>query len=416
MAVPTNLLQNVQTYNLSELAFLQNMGAFIGTSNTRFKNFQNISANLGDTVGFDLPPRMTTTKSLVAAFQPADQRVHTLTVNKQLSTSIAVTAQQFLFNVHDYMDKFGMAAVREIGTQIEADVASVCVSGTYRFFGDGVTPINSVNQLAQALANNREYGVASGATKGYLANVAIPGITGTALNQFVPSRNDKLANSWELGSFGGCEWYTSNLLPLHIAGTEGQSGSTLTVVSCTYNGPGGSIDSITFSGTDNASDVNSIKQYDKFQFQDGVSGKTNVRFLSFTGHVPTSARVQFHATADAASTAGSQVTVFINPPLQAIQSNIQNITTAIVPGMQVKVLPSHRAGMITSGNPLFLAMPQLPDMDPFATGNAVDPTTGVSLRTYYGNAFGQNQFGLVHDAIYGYSLPSDYAMAIIFPE
>jgi hypothetical protein len=416
MAVPNNILQNVQTYNLSELAFLQNMGAFIGTSNTRFKNFQNISANLGDTVGFDLPPRMTTTNSLVAAFQPAEQRVHTLTVNKPVSTSIAVTAQQFLFNVHDYMDKFGMAAVREIGTTIEADVASICVSGTYRFFGDGVTPINSVNQLSQALANNREFGVANGETKGYLSNVAIPGIVGTALNQFAPIRNDKLANSWELGAFGGCNWYTSNLLPLHVAGTEGQSGSTLTVVSATYNGPGGSIDSITFSGTDNASDVNSIKQYDKFQFQDGVAGQSNVRFLSFTGHKPTSARVQFQAVANAASTAGSQVTVFINPPLQVIQSNIQNITTPIVPGMQVKVLPSHRSGMITSGNPLFLAMPQLPDMDPFATGNAVDPTTGVSLRTYYGNAFGQNQFGLVHDAIYGYSMPSDYAMAIIFPE
>ncbi len=415
MAVPSNILQNVRTYNMSELAALQNMGAFIGTSNTRYKNFQNISANLGESVGFDLPPRMTTTKSLVAAFQPADQRIHTLTVDKPVSTSIAVTAQQFLFNVRDYMDKFGMAAVREIGTQIEADVATACVKYTYRFYGDGVTPINSVTQLSQALANNREFGVASGKIKGYLANVAIPGIVGTALNQFVPIRNDKFANSWELGSFGGCDWYTSNLLPLHVAGTEGNAGSTLTVVSATYNGPGGSIDTITFSGTNGASDVNSVKQYDKFQFQDGVANLPNIRFLSFTGHVPTSARVQFRAEANAASNGGSQVTVSVYPPLQSIQSNIQNLSTSIVPGMQVKVLPTHRAGMITSGDPLFLAMPQLPDMDPFATGNAVDPTTGVSLRTYYGNAFGQNQFGLVHDAIYGYTAVSDYTMMIAFP-
>lgn len=415
MAVPDNILKQVQTYQLSNLAYLQNLGCFIHTANKRFQNFQDLTANLGSSVSFDLPPRFTTTNSLVAAFQPANQRVHVLTVDQQISTSYAFTDQQFIFNVREYMDKFGKSATEEIGSNIEANVAENCVSHTYRFFGNGVTPINSFNQLAQALAQFRNYGAVSTQTRGYLSDIAVPSIIGSGLNQFATNRNNEIANSWEVGPFSECDWYQSNLLPVHIAGSEGQNGSTLTVVSATYNGPGGSIDTITFSGTAGANDANSVKKWDKFEFQDGVANVANVRYLTFIGHKISSNRVQFRAEVDAGSTAGSQVTVSIYPPLQVLPTADQNLSTPIVPGMQVKVLPSHRSGMITSGNPLFLAMPRLPNETPFPTGNAYDPDTGVSIRQYYGAAFGQNQRGFVHDAIWGSSLVDEYSMALVFP-
>jgi hypothetical protein len=228
-------------------------------------------------------------------------------------------------------------------------------------------------------------------------------------------RNDEIANSWELGEFSNSDWYQSNLLPIHTAGTEGQTQTTLTVVSFTQNGPGGSIDTITFSGTHAATDANSVKQYDKFQFQDGVAGLPNVRFLTFIGHKPSANPVQFQATLDAASTGGSQVTITINPPLQAAMTNDQNLTTQIQAGMQVLGLPSHRSGLITAGDPLFLAMPRLPEQVPFPTASATDPETGVSLRLTYGTIFGQNQMGMIHDAIWGSTLVPEYAMALVFP-
>lgn len=415
MAVPANILQQVQTYQMSGLAYLLNLAAFIGTSNTKFKNFDKFTANLGDTVTFDLPPRFTTTNSLVATFQPADQRVQPLTVNQQISTSYAFTDQQFIFNVREYMDKFGKSAIYEIGSKIEANVAQNCVTNTYRFYGDGVTPINSYNQLAQALALFRNYGAANGRAKGYISDVAVPGIVGSGLNQFAMDRNDKIANSWELGMFSNCDWYQSNLLPVHYSGSEGTAGSTLTVVSWTNNGVGGAIDTITFSGCSAASDSNSVKQYDKFEFQDGVGSLPNLRYLTFIGHFPSNNPVQFQATQDAASTAGSQVTVTVNPQLQSAPTNYQNLNTPIQVGMQVKVLPSHRAGMITAGDPLFLGMPQLPNETPYPTGNTVDPETGVSIRQYYGSLFGQNTRGMIHDAIWGSTLVSEYSMALIFP-
>jgi hypothetical protein len=71
--------------------------------------------------------------------------------------------------------------------------------------------------------------------------------------------------------------------------------------------------------------------------------------------------------------------------------------------------------MITAGNPLFLAMPQLPDQVPYPTANAYDPDTGVSIRQTYGSVFGQNTYGMIYDCIWGSTLVPEMSMALIFP-
>lgn len=416
MPSPTadNILQQVQTYQMSNLAYLQNLNCFIATSNTRFKDFDKIEANLGSTVTFDLPPRFVTANSLVATFQPAAQRVQSLSVNNAYNTSYVFSAEQFIFNVRDYMEKFGKAATVELGAQIEANVAQNCVTGPFRFYGNGVTPINSYQQLAQALAMFRNFGAATSEAKGYISDTVVPSIVNSGLQQFAIDRNNEIAHSWELGEFSRCDWYQSNLLPIHIAGSNGIAGTTLTVVSTTLNA-NGQVTAITFSGSSAASDPIAVLQYDKFQFNDGVSGQPNLRYLTFTGHQVSANPVQFMATATAASTGGSQVTVSVYPPLQAVAGANQNLNTAIVAGMQVSILPSHRAGMITAGDPLFLAMPRLPEEVPFPTASKTDPDTGVSMRMYYGSKFGENQRGMIHDVIWGSTLVPEYSMGLIFP-
>jgi len=410
-----NILQQVITYNRSNLALLLNSYAFISTSNKKFQRFNDdIPKNLGDTVSFDLPPRFTTTNSLVAAFQSAVQRVQNLTVNQQASTAYEFTANQFIFNVKNYMEVFGKSAIAELGTQIEQNVADLAETNTYRFFGDGVTPISTFLQLANALAFFRDYGAAKTDTKGYLPLISVPSIVNSGLNQFTPEKNNREVMSWELGEFSQCKWYQSNLLPLHIAGTEGNNGSILTVASTVTNSEGGVIQ-ITFNGTLNANDPNSIKAYDKFVFNDGVTGQPNLRYLTFIGHFPSSSPVQFRSTANATSSGTNQVTVNIFPALQAPAGKDQNINNPIVPGMQVTVLPNHRCGLITAGDPLYLAMPKLPEEVPYPTSVAQDPDSGASLRQYYGSLFGQNQRGMVHDCIWGSTLVDEYSMMLAFP-
>lgn len=413
--MPTNILQQVITYNESGLALLLNSFAFITQSNKKYKNFNDdIPKNLGDTVSFDLPPRFTTNNSLVVSFQSAEQRVKQLTVNKEASTAYEFTAQQFIFNVRDYMDKFGRSAVAEIGSKVEADVAVLAETNTFRFYGDGVTPITTFLQLANALAFFRNFGAAKEDSKGFLSDLTFPPIVNSGLNQFVPIRNDRAALSWEIGAFSKCEWYQSNLLKTHTAGTEGNAGATLTVVSVVKDADD-AVTQIVFSGTTAALDADSIKEFDKFQFSDGVAGKTNLRFRTFIGHEVSQSPVQFRATADAASTAGSQVTVDIYPPLKASAGKNQNINVEITAGMQVTVLPDHRCGLIIAGNPLYLAMPRLPEEVPYPTSTMMDPDSGASIRQYYGSLFGQNQRGMVHDTIWGRALVDEYAMMVALP-
>ncbi len=415
MALPNNILQNVQTYNKADLAYLQNINCFVATANTKYRDFQKANpANLGDTITFDKPPRFIANDGLVVNFQGVEQRVQSLVVDQSKNIGIDVSAQQLIFNLEDYMERFGKAATEELGATIESDIATLCETAPYRFYGNGVSPISSFNQLAQSLAFFRNFGAAKYDTKGYLSDIIIPDIVGSGLNQFVPAGNEELRNSWELGAFAKCDWYSSNLLPEHIAGSEGQAASTLTVVSTTTDSDG-AVTAITFSGCSAASDSSSVKIYDRFQFQDNVSGQQNIRFLTFIGHKPSACPVQFKATANAASTGGSQVTVSIDPPLQATSGKNQNISAAIVAGMQCKVLPSHRVGMIQSGNQLYVAIPPLPDTSPYMSSVEQDPDTAVSLRMYTGSLFGQNQYGTVHDAIWGKTQVSDNALALIFP-
>jgi hypothetical protein len=414
MTVPSNLLQVVQTYQKSQLAILGNYGCFIHTTNKKFENFNKMTANLGDTVTFDKPYRFVSENGLVVNYQPTTQRKQTLTVDQARNTSYAYTAQQDIFNIEHYIKEVGKDAVAELATEVESNVALNAETNTYRFFGDGVTQISSFGQLANMLALYRTYGVAKGDIKVYLSDIAEPQIVNSGLNQFVLDRNETMSNSWEVGDWQGIMFYRSNLLPVHISGSTGELGQVLTVVS-TNDPTGNNITQITVSGA-SLSDPDAVKKYDSFQFQDGVTGQPNMRFLTFVGHKPSAAFAQIAATADAESDGAGNVVINIKPALCATPGNAnQNLQFNVVPGMQIKGLPSHRCGMVVGGNAFYLAMPRLPDQSPFYTGNEMDVDTGVSLRLTYGAVLGQNQLCYVNDVIWGSTLVDEYAMKIAFP-
>lgn len=407
----TNTLTQVQTYQKSGLAFLLNSYAFINKANKKFKDFDKITTNLGATVRFDLPTRYTTTASLVAVFQDTEQREQSLTVDKEVSTSYSFTNQEFVFNAEKFMADFGKSAVAEIGSEIEANVAENNLTHTYRFFGDGVTAITSHEQLATALAFFRNYGAPKTDTCGYLSDLSVPAIVGSGLAEFTTNRGNKESMSWEVGRFSKCDWYESNLLPVHQAGDEGVAANTLTITAFTTDVDGG-ISDITVSGATGTAD--SMKENDLLQFQDGVSGQPNVRYRTFIGHKPSENPVQVRCTADAIGAAGS-VTIPIFPKLYSVTGRDQNVTQTIAVGMELKALPSHRAGVIYAGNPLYLAMPRLPDEDPFKTAAEVDANSGASMRMYHGSKFGLNERGFVNDCIWGSTLVDEYAMRVVFP-
>ena len=436
--VPNNILVQVQTYQDAELAFLDNSFAAIHLSNKKFENFNSMTANLGDTVTFPLAPRFTTTNGLVANYQPSVQRQTSLVCSQATNSSTAYTSQQMIFNLDadDYMRQFGESRVREIGTVVEADILRNAVSGVrindpananfgalqtesgpYRFFGDGVTQINSYGQLAQMIANFEDYGAAKG-LKCILPSVNIPSVINSGLNQFTLNRNNEIANSWELGNWDGCEFYKSNLLPTHTAGTIGDAAAAanrvMTLVS-TNDPTGLNVTQLTFTEPTSGTVTGAIKAGDLFEFNDGVSGETNIRYLTFIGHQMSQQKVQCRATADANTVAGS-VTISITPALcwDATSQNF-NLSTALSAGMQVTVAPSHRAGLLYSGNALYLAMPRLDNQEPFPSSIRTDEMSGTSIRHTWGAQLGQNNKSYICDCVWGSTLVAENSMRILFP-
>jgi hypothetical protein len=439
MATPVNVLQTVQTYQKAELAWLLNSFVGINIANKKFKNFNDLTANLGDTVTFDTTPRYISYAGLQITEQPSVQRVQSLVCSQAANVSAAYTDQQFIFNVRDYMDRFGMSAMKELGSLVESDILRNFISGVvindpqnasfgsaqvnsgpFRFYGDGITPINSYTQLAQSVANFEDFGAATHKMMGILPVANIPAIIGTGLNQFATSRNNETAMSWELGPFAGADWYESNLLPVHVSGTIGNTAAPnniMTVVS-TNDPTGVNVTSITFSEPTSGTDANAIKAGDLFQFNDGVSGQPNMRFLTFIGHRPSSQPVQFRAIADAATVAGAvtvQVQTINGVGLVWAQNQNQNLNNAIAAGMKVTPLPSHRAGILMSGDQFYMAMPRLPDESPFTTSNMVDADSGAAIRHYFGSQFGLNNRAYVRDCLWGSCLVSENSMRYAFP-
>lgn len=411
-----NIFQTVQTYQKASMGRLLNQMVHVELANKKFNEFNKTFApnNLGNTVTFDKPPRMYSNNTLVVdSFDGLEQRVETLSVTSKGNVNWAVDNEDYIFNLepNDYMKEFGTSAMVELGNKVETDIANVWINSPYRFYGDGTTPISSIKQLVLANQYFRNFGAPAGDFDVVLDDLSVPEIVNTMLNQFSLKRNDELANSWELGSYNQANYFSSNQLPTHTAGTLGNDGTVLTVVS-TNDPTGAAITEITFSGA--GSDADAVFENDLGYFIDNVSGQPNLRYLTFTGHSVSKNPVQVRVTADSASSAGN-VTVSVYPTLSVTPGRNQNLNTNIVAGMQFKLLPTHRRGGIIAGKGFYTAIPKLPNQSPYPTSNQMDEKSRVAMRMTYGAIFGKAEQGMIYDVIWGYKGVPEYLQALIFP-
>lgn len=436
MSAPANSLQAVQTYQQASLPLLQNMGVFTSPEimNMKFREFnKDFVSNLGDTISFSLPTRYSTGNGLVVtSFQPTIQRVATLTVGDTsnidpsqwtaANVPIAFDAKQIIFNIRAFIDDFGRAAVSELADRIQRNVASEILNSTYRYYGatSGGFLINSYGQLAMALAKYANYGAPTDMKrKVILPDTAVPGIINNGLQQFAIDRNNMDANTWQIATTMNTDFYMSNLLPTQYAGTCGDEAIQLTVTALSSDGT-----TLTLSGA-NVSDANAIHQNDilVLDYNHQTTGINTLLFQTFIGHGPSQQVPQVSAVTAAASDGSGNVIVTVNPPLIYDPTNTnpnRNITSNPVTalgglGVNVQVLPSHKAGVIISGDAFYLGMPALPDQYPFLTANEYDPVTGVSIRLTKGAQYGGNTYGYIYDVIWGKKLIADYALRLIFP-
>lgn len=441
-----NILQQVQLYATSEIAWLQNSTILLSPdskiTNTEFDNFQNRPGNLGDTVTFDRAPRARVETSLVVTARSSQQRKETLSVTNVAQTNNDFNSKEFVFNdVDEYMSRYGKANVLEMATVVEEDLMKNFISafvvnnsqdpnvgsvvnpssGPYRFFANGWQPgdlvipeYNSVTQLANSRTLFKNYGASNIDYCTIIPDTVEPTIVGNSLNQFVTRRNELYADNWWIGNQGQCDYYSSNLLPTHFAGTVGNSGTLLTVVST--NETNGITTQITFSGA-TPNDPDAIKRGDLIQFltDDGLGGNT-FRYLRFIGHGLSDVPVQVRSLSNVASDGAGNVVINIYPDLVSDgNSNNQNIPQSIQPGQQVGIPPDHKGGIMMSGRPFYFASPMLNNTTPYPCYIAQDEETGLSMRSYWGAIVTQDQYVFIRDMIYGATLVAEQSMRMLFP-
>lgn len=417
---PDNVVQNVQTYQLTQIAWLLLENFLIKNSNRHFDNLPSFKGQLGSTVTFNREPQaIFTNGTIVPQLQPIIQNKLSLSIDQQGNSSFDLPPLDQYFNIDptNWMPNVETSALKEMGTAVEVFLGNA-MQGCFRFYGDGVTPINSAQQLAEIVEYFEEFGASNIDMKAVLPSYIYPQFAATMLQEFALKRNDELAHySWYKGEYNDCSWGKSKLLPTHVAGTAGAGAIPLTVVS-TNDPTGQNITQITFSGSI-GTDPNCIKKNDKLVFVDGVGSFTNLRYLSYHGHFPlVKNKVTMCAASDAASTSGT-VTVTLTHPLCSVSGLAQNnINAAIEAGMQVNVMPSHKVGLIMSGNPLYLAMPAANtwiDASPFAQSSVIDEETGISVTLYQGWDINRATRITSMPIIYGAQIEPLNAMVILIP-
>jgi hypothetical protein len=148
----------------------------------------------------------------------------------------------------------------------------------------------------------------------------------------------------------------------------------------------------------------------------GAGGTNTLKFLQFIGHQVSAQDVQVRVTADATSDGSGVLTVSVFPALiDDLTNSNASVNQTVVGADDVTALPSHRAGLICAGDPLYLAMPMLPEMVPYPTASTNDPDTGAAMRMYYGSVFGENEYGFINDTIWGSTLVDEYALRLVYP-
>jgi hypothetical protein len=416
-----NFLVQVATLQKAMLGDYQFYGPICNQANKMYDNFQEKPGQLGMTIQLKSPYQFQGQRTLdITDFGAIIDQPFPLTVSLPLSVPIAYDVEQAIYNLtaEQFMEDFGNNAAGEFGAMAEGNCADAIPDVTYRAYGDGITPVNSYDMLADAVEKFIDVGVSRNRIQGFLLNTSVPSIIAQGNNQFTLDRNNSTSASWELGKFSNAQWFKSNMLPVHDAGDVGVTQATVQVVSLTTTTTNGVSQTTLVLGGYTASVTDAIKENDIII----IGYNQGYRFVGRTGHRPTSQRFSVRATADADSDGDGEITIVVKPgiiwdttdPLQNLNKAIDG--AAISDGVDVTVIQSHRCGLISANKSFYSAMPALPNPRPYDGKTGYDKITGASCRFWGGQrGVGVNSIGWLLDGIQGVTGEINNNMRICYP-
>lgn len=420
---------DVQGYVDDEaLPILVNKLGITRTLDRKYENWEKPESygTRGDTFLCKLPTRINANDGLTFQTQEGStdgdfaERVLAVVAGEQANARYAITdVQQAVFDVDGLLKSNPIASLNELAIKMDTFSATSVSFRGYRAFGDFAISPNQNTTVAEVTDNVATFQSFGCGSMGYYANPfrVSAKIVQSGLQQFVLKRNEDLAVKGELGELGGVPettFLTTNLLPVHTAGTAADDAGNLT--------PGFTIDSVVVTPPTN--DLSSGTQAGTTTINlsgmtNGLTilkddmidiGKLNIAdplfYLTFTGYIPSEQLLQGRVTANV-TVAGGVVAVVVEPAMIFDGANLnvnRNLSRDIIPGTDtLRVAKSHRCGALYLGEYGKFVSPPLPQKEPYPTGTKMSPEMQLSVRAYYGaNALGGQTKYFVQDVIYGF--------------
>lgn len=419
-----NNLQKITTYQQDyTLPTLEALLTWTSLTDKKFQNWSDIVAQRDDTVKYRLPTLFNVTDSL--SFDPDStgsftERFGYLSVDQARLVNYAMTDEQLAtYPLEELANDMGDEAMISLAGNIDAYVAQKAVTGGYRWVGNWQAANNSMStfqDLRKAVTIARNFG-GDDMLHAVLPDTASTLIANSGFQEFAPSRNDSLVKSWELGSVNGianCNFYQSQLNPVHTSGTASNKEITITNVTqgtYTENGLTFSSSTISLSGLTSGETIVADDVGD-------ITGATPIKYLRQQDHTTTAINPQFKVISGGTASAGGTLDIVVSPALIFDGTNAnpeRNLSRAIVTATdKVRIVPSHKTGAIFFKPALQMAVPKLPSKSPFESAVA-QSKSGISMRTYHGSMMGKDVHQMVHDILFGVTMARDYGVRMIFP-
>lgn len=436
MVVPANNFVDVAAYSMAGMKFLDNYRPAIKYANKKFKDFQRVPGNRGIVTTWELTPKVVFVPGtlVVAAFDSTDQRIHTHTNNEKGYVAHAIDAEEEIYNdAYDYMKRIGRAAMIGIGDAVEANIVNRFLE-TYRFFELDDNSLLTYRNLAAAISVFDNYGTQRDPDQYmFVPDILMPSFIDNGLNQFATSRNNDIANTWEVGDITGTKVLSAQILPEHVAGAGPNlvAPDTLTLITVSLDGG-----TLTFGGasidTSGTPGVFYFNKGDVFEFKlDTVNGPLKYLFFNngSNSNLVSANNVQCVVDADTDSDGAGVVIVTINnnatggrnplifDPGVSKENNLSRALVTGAPGTgdEIRVIGNHRVGLICNSQALFASLPRLPNEGPYMSSfNDPDPSSGISVRLTYGAKPFEDFKGFVWSVYFGTSIVPENAMRLIF--
>ena len=329
------------------------------------------------------------------------QTVRDFSVDQQVGANTAITGLQKAIEIAQnptLLKKQVAQNARVMAERIEQRCGEIATENTFMAYYNGDLPaagnpgklseISTLSSVRHAYDNMSERGL-QGNVDVFLDHRSTRRIVSSQLAQFTPTMNDNSVQQWVAGlGVEGMDFFKSNLLHKHQAGTIGDANIELTLTNVSADGK-----TLTFDAGA-ANHTKTVAQNDIIEFViQNIDGVENLHPLTMGGTNAelASQKVQARVTADSAVNAAGSIVVqvvanhdkglFPRDAANGTENGFANINRAFRTGAnpdKARIIPTHIVGVMSLKDSLYLAMADLPSLAPFES--STQTIDGVSLR------------------------------------